>query len=71
MRGDDRGNGMPRQVEANESVVAPTVCPFCQSTAVSTASKRVDVSTYWRCAKCNEVWNVGRQATQSGFRRRY
>ena len=54
--------------DINEStvpdVVAPTVCPFCESADISTTSKAVTVSSYWRCAKCGQIWNSGRLREQ-------
>jgi transposase-like protein len=47
----------------------PTACPACGARDLTTVSKTVDVSTYWRCVKCGEVWNVSRRA--SGQYRRY
>lgn len=38
----------------------PTYCPFCRSKDVSTASKVINESTYWRCTACGEIWNPGR-----------
>ena len=35
-------------------------CPFCNSVDVTTTSKAVNVSTYWRCTACGQIWNVGR-----------
>ena len=40
--------------------VAPEACPFCHSGDVKTTSTAVNVSTYWRCIACGEIWNVGR-----------
>jgi ribosomal protein L37AE/L43A len=39
---------------------APSACPFCGSSKVTTAREMVDTSTYWRCETCGEVWNAGR-----------
>jgi hypothetical protein len=39
---------------------AVTSCPFCHSPRVTTASKTVTDSTYWRCAACGEIWNPAR-----------
>ncbi len=39
---------------------APSVCPFCGSSKVTTAHEMVDTSTYWRCETCGEMWNAGR-----------
>jgi predicted RNA-binding Zn-ribbon protein involved in translation (DUF1610 family) len=54
--------------EMNESterdVVVPAACPFCQSADIGTTSKAVTVSTYWRCAKCGQIWNSGRLREQ-------
>jgi transposase-like protein len=43
------------------SPIAPTACPVCRSTALTTAAKHIDASTYWRCSRCGEVWNVARR----------
>lgn len=40
---------------------APSNCPSCRSTDVSTTSKVVNAESYWRCAACGEVWNAGRR----------
>ena len=36
-------------------------CPACRSSVVTTTAKVPDVSSYWRCERCGEVWNVGRR----------
>jgi ribosomal protein L37AE/L43A len=41
-------------------VAAPTFCPFCRSKELTTASKVINESTYWRCVPCGEIWNPGR-----------
>jgi len=46
--------------EATEVIVAPKACPFCNSVDVTTTSKTVTVSTYWRYGACGQIWNVGR-----------
>jgi transposase-like protein len=53
------------------TTVAPSRCPFCGSSAISTAAKRVDASAYWRCGGCGEMWNVGRlnEAKNQSYRR--
>ena len=48
--GDDAGVGR----------LVPTACPFCRSSQITTASEKVDSSTYWRCETCGQVWNVER-----------
>jgi ribosomal protein L37AE/L43A len=40
---------------------APAACPVCRSADVKTTAKNIDASTYWRCGRCGEVWNVGRR----------
>jgi transposase-like protein len=45
------------------AIVPPLVCPVCRSPEPVAASKPIDASTYWRCRKCGEVWNVGRRQT--------
>lgn len=39
---------------------AITDCPFCRSTTITTTSKTVTQTTYWRCLACGEVWNPSR-----------
>lgn len=51
----------------------PTCCPACQSTAIATAAKKPDNSSYWRCTSCGELWNasrsrVGRYREQQAWR---
>ena len=46
--------------ERTESSVAPRTCPFCKSAEVTTTSKDVNASTYWRCTTCGQIWNAGR-----------
>ena len=41
--------------------LAPTACPFCQSSKITTPSEKVDANTYWRCDACGQMWNVARQ----------
>jgi transposase-like protein len=48
------------QPQPGEAVVAPDVCPFCTSRDIATSSKAVDVSTYWRCTACGQIWNASR-----------
>ena len=50
-------------------VTAPTSCPFCRSLHLTTTSKTIDESTYWRCVTCGEIWNPGRLRPSSGFSR--
>jgi transposase-like protein len=40
--------------------VEPTRCPFCRSIEISTISKVADITSYWRCKQCGEVWNDSR-----------
>jgi ribosomal protein L37AE/L43A len=46
--------------ESAEAIVAPDACPFCKSRDLTTTSKEVNVSTYWRCTTCGQIWNAGR-----------
>ena len=46
--------------QSTPEAVAPDVCPFCKSHDVKTTSKDVNVSTYWRCTACGQIWNAGR-----------
>jgi ribosomal protein L37AE/L43A len=45
---------------AGDASIAPKACPFCRSPDVKTTSKEVNVSTYWRCTACGQIWNGGR-----------
>lgn len=55
---------------SDTAALAPTVCPACASTDLTTAAKVIDASTYWRCSRCGEVWNVARRdAGRRAFRR--
>ena len=49
----------------------PAKCPHCSSPEITTTSKVIDASTYWRCLACGEVWNLNRREPSSpfGFRR--
>jgi transcription elongation factor Elf1 len=38
----------------------PGTCPFCRSLDLSTTSKAISAETYWRCAKCGQIWNQSR-----------
>jgi transposase-like protein len=63
----------PLAADANDvSHLTPVVCPFCGSSKVTTASEKVDASTYWRCQTCGDMWNVGRLLTsnRNGYKRR-
>jgi tRNA(Ile2) C34 agmatinyltransferase TiaS len=40
--------------------LAPSACPFCQDTRITTTSKSIGDATYWRCRKCGEIWNQSR-----------
>jgi ribosomal protein L37AE/L43A len=42
------------------TATAAEACPFCKSADVKTASKEINVSTYWRCLQCGQIWNSGR-----------
>jgi transcription elongation factor Elf1 len=63
----------PLEIESNVKPKPPTpsvtACPFCQSERVSTTSKTLTSSTYWRCHSCGEIWNPGRAAAAPPFRR--
>jgi transposase-like protein len=43
-----------------QAAVAPSGCPFCESTDIHTTSKTISVSTYWRCTACGQIWNAER-----------
>jgi transposase-like protein len=43
-----------------EAVRPPKVCPACRSKELTTTSKSVTPTSYWRCLTCGEVWNEER-----------
>ena len=45
----------------------PAACPFCRSPNITTASEKVDSSTYWRCKACGEMWNLARLQTANRY----
>ena len=54
---------LEREVEP----IAADKCPACGGRNLTTTSKTVDASTYWRCLTCGEVWNLKRHAVPSRF----
>jgi transposase-like protein len=46
------------------SAPPPTSCPFCRSAQVSTTSKTISATTYWRCVTCGQIWNPARLLAQ-------
>jgi transposase-like protein len=51
------------------SALGVTNCPFCKSSQVTTTSKIISSSSYWRCHTCGEIWNPGRAENASRFSR--
>ena len=47
-------------IQPAETITSPIACPFCDSVDITTTSKEVNVSTYWRCTACGQIWNAGR-----------
>jgi transposase-like protein len=54
---------IPGDSQLTEAILAPRACPFCDSADVTTTNKSVDVSTYWRCTECGQIWNFERVHT--------
>lgn len=54
-----------------EDVQPPATCPVCKSRDLTTTSKTVSASSYWRCVTCGEVWNVERLEAGSRYWPRY
>ena len=46
--------------QSTDATVACEACPFCHSPNVTTTSKEINVSTYWRCTACGQIWNAAR-----------
>ena len=38
-----------------------------EAVGLTTASGKVDLSTYWRCEACGQMWNVGRLRASSRY----
>jgi hypothetical protein len=53
----------------DDAVPAPETpaarCPQCKSAKTLTTSRSADITTYWRCLDCGEVWNAGRREAAS------
>lgn len=47
--------------EPSSASSTPTTCPACRSSSISTTAKNPDVSSYWRCVSCGEIWNASRR----------
>jgi uncharacterized Zn finger protein len=54
-----------------EPAQPPARCPGCGGRELTTTSKAIDRSTYWRCLSCGEVWNLVRRESgrRLGYRR--
>ena len=59
-RFDSRG-GANSQSPATFTPDIPTACPVCKSSSITTTAKKPDVSSYWRCTSCGEIWNISRR----------
>jgi transposase-like protein len=46
---------------SQEHLAPPKACPACRSTDLTSTSKTVTVTSYWRCLRCGEVWNEERR----------
>lgn len=57
MRDRDRRDS----VGSGEPVLAPSACPVCRSSEITTTGKAATEASYWRCIACGEVWNVARR----------
>jgi hypothetical protein len=49
-----------------DDLTRPDRCPVCRSRELTTTSKTISLSTYWRCLACGEVWNDARRREGSG-----
>jgi transposase-like protein len=63
---------MRNETPGNEVVQPPSRCPHCGGRQLTTTSKNVDRSSYWRCLSCGEVWNMSRHEpnARAGYRHR-
>ena len=58
-----------RRPPPGEPTTAPTNCPQCGSPKVTTTSKVITESTYWRCEACGEIWNASRRRPSHRYTR--
>ena len=56
----ERAPGVYTPPQPTSPTSGPVACPFCKSRDVKTTSKAVNVSTYWRCTGCGQIWNASR-----------
>ena len=56
----------PTSTSASGTAALPAACPACRSASISTMAKSPDETSYWRCAGCGEIWNVGRRDSDNG-----
>ena len=62
-------NNFPRSSDpapSDLSIHLPNACPTCRSALIVTTSKNPDVTSYWRCRECGEIWNVARRHDHTG-----
>lgn len=60
MPGFDPTRFTPASGKRDPLLDAVADCPFCGSARVTTATKAITDSTYWRCLACGEIWNPSR-----------
>lgn len=41
-----------------ETVMRPTMCPFCKSKIIDTRAKVITATTCWRCRECEGTWTI-------------
>lgn len=58
------------ETDVPDDVLPPVMCPVCRSTDLTTTSKTVTSSSYWRCLKCGEIWNAKRLEEGARYWRR-
>jgi hypothetical protein len=58
--------GTPSDSPSASGAAAPSACPACRATTISTAAKSPDQTSYWRCSACGEIWNAGRRDGEHG-----
>jgi transposase-like protein len=46
-------------VVSKPATTTPVACPTCESASIQT-SKTPSSDSYWRCARCGEIWNATR-----------
>jgi ribosomal protein L37AE/L43A len=51
------------EIQFNEKVMRPTMCPFCKSKVLDALAKVITATTFWRCRDCDGTWTIASPGT--------